>query len=83
MKTRHLVSKKLQKTTFRRCWDSVNVGVIFLCFVSALGTLLVAFGALGAGLKLDEFLMAAQRKPGAGEAWLVEGNLVAPWAPLQ
>ena len=38
--------RHLAQTTFHMYWDSVDLGVIFECFLIALGLILVTFGAL-------------------------------------
>ena len=71
-----LLWKRLQKSTFRRkrfvFYDlgvgSIDFGVIFTGFLMALGTILVTFGALEAGLKLDDFRWLSGG-PGVGQPW--------------
>ena len=49
------MAEAVQKLAFHICWDSVDFGIIFTCFLSALGQFLMKFGALETGLKLDDF----------------------------
>ena len=51
------------KTTFHICWESVDFSIMFTCFLMASGSILMIFGVLEAGLKLDDFRWLFHRGP--------------------
>ena len=63
----------LQKTTFRICSDSVNVGAILTCFLMASGTILMTFGASSETvLKFHDFRWLSKGAPELrAPCWLV------------
>ena len=78
---KHLVWKVLQKPAFHICRDYVVFVVIFTWFSMVLGTILLIFCGLGAGLKHHDFRWFSGR-PQAEDTWPEEGIWYCPWAPL-
>ena len=78
-----MVLEVLQKTAFHICWDSVEFGVIFICCLLALGPILMTFGALETGLKIDDFRWPSGGGPGTEAPWPGGGKWYTPWPLLQ